>query len=97
MVPTWSEIQKRKPEITALGRKFGVSNIRVFGSVARGTANESSDIDLLIWVDAKRSLLDVIGFEQGVADLLGAKVDAVEEAALNPTVKQIILIEAKSL
>lgn len=41
-------IRERREEILAIARKHGAFNVRVFGSVARGEADEESDIDLLV-------------------------------------------------
>lgn len=97
MTPTTHQLHTMKPLIEEIGRRFGVSHIRVFGSVARGTATDKSDVDLLVHVEPRRSLLDVIGFEQDVAELLGVKVDVVTERALHPLLQESILQEARPL
>ena len=94
MAPTIERLREAKPEIERIGREFGVSNIRVFGSVVRGTAGESSDVDLLVRVDSGRSLLDVIGFEQDMEKLLETAVDVVEEGGVHPLLEETILLEA---
>lgn len=45
---TVEELHDHRDEIAVIGRRYGVSNICVFGSVARGEADEQSDLDLLI-------------------------------------------------
>jgi uncharacterized protein len=97
MTPTIHELQSLKPQIDAIARKYGVSDIRVFGSVSRGAATELSDLDLLVRVEPKRSLLDLIGFEQGVAELLSMRVDVVTERALHPLLRDSILRDAQPL
>jgi predicted nucleotidyltransferase len=97
MTPTHEQLNTMKPKIEEIGRRFGVSQIRVFGSVARGTATEKSDIDLLVHVEPRRSLLDIIGFEQEVAELLGVKVDVVTERALHHLLEDSIRRDARSL
>ena len=77
-----------------MGKSCGISQIRVFGSVARGTATEKSDVDLLVHVEAGRSLLDMIRFEQGLGDLIGVRVEIVTERALHPQLESEILREA---
>ena len=47
----------------------------VFGSVARGEATATSDLDVLVDFDAGRSLFDLAGFEHALEDFLGCKVD----------------------
>jgi predicted nucleotidyltransferase len=68
----------------------GVVRLSLFGSTARDTARPDSDIDLLAAFDDARplSLLDVIGIENQIADLLGQPVDLIEEGTLKPRVQQ---------
>lgn len=73
--PTLEELRARRNEILELAARRGVSNIRVFGSVARGEAGETSDVDLLVDIDPGRSLFDLAGFYADVKDLLGCEVD----------------------
>ncbi|HHE46734.1 MAG TPA: nucleotidyltransferase [Bacteroidetes bacterium] len=77
--------------------QYGGRNIRVFGSAARGEATESSDLDILIELEAGRSLLDLIAMQQDLEDLLGIKVDVVTEAGLSPYIRDDILEEAVPL
>jgi predicted nucleotidyltransferase len=69
-------------------REAGIVRLSLFGSVARGDAG--NDIDLLAAFDqAKRlSLLDVVGLENQLADLLGTPVDLVQEGTLKPRIKE---------
>jgi hypothetical protein len=53
---TLDELRAHRNEIYAIASRYGVSNIRVFGSVARGEADESKDLDLLIDIAAGHSL-----------------------------------------
>jgi uncharacterized protein len=61
-----------------------VSNLRVFGSVARGDARPESDIDLLVDVEPSRSLLELAGLLIELQEILGVRVDIVEASALRP-------------
>ncbi len=90
-------IVQKRDEILAAAARRGARNVRVFGSVARGTAGPSSDVDLLVDVDPGRSLLDVVGLWQDLEDLLGRKVDLVTEAGLHPELRDRILAEARPL
>jgi predicted nucleotidyltransferase len=78
-------------------RSHGMRNVRVFGSVARGDDRRDSDLDLLVDVEPGRTLLDVIGLEQDLEELLGRKVDVLTEGGLSPYLQQRILAEASSL
>ncbi len=80
-----------------IAQLFGAMDVRVFGSVARGTARVGSDLDLLVRFDKKATLLTVIGFQQAVEEALGTKVDVVEEGGLSPFLAQRILSEAVAL
>lgn len=75
----------------------GAHNLRVFGSAARGEDTESSDIDLLVDLDESVSLLDLIGLEDELAELLGVKVEVVPASALRPHVRDAALAEALRL
>jgi len=77
-----AELRALKPQIMEIAAKYGVSNIRVFGSVARGDADADSDVDLMIDTAEKTSLFDIIDFKQGVADLLHTEVDVVQIEAV---------------
>jgi uncharacterized protein len=72
-------------------------NIRVFGSVARGEADENSDLDLLVAWEPGRSLLDHSGLVQDLQELLGVKVHVGTEKALHWYVRDRILSEALPL
>lgn len=66
------------------------SEVALFGSFARGTQTKSSDIDILIDSDSGFNLLDLIGIEQELAELLGRKVDVVTRRSLSPHFKPFI-------
>lgn len=87
-------IHKHRTQILNLAAKHGMRNLRIFGSFARGEAHTDSDIDFLVEVDADRSLLDRIGFLQDVEDLLGRRVDVVNERALHWYIRDRVLNES---
>ena len=86
-----AEIKSHKDDILSISKRYGVSDIRVFGSVARGEQGPTSDLDLIISLGEGRSLLDRIGFMQDVGALLNVRVDAVNENALNELIKASVL------
>jgi len=88
---------ERREEILRLAARHGAHNLRVFGSVARGEANESSDLDLLVAWEPGRSLLDHAGLVQDLQQLLGIKVHVGTEKSLHWYVRDQILREAKVL
>ena len=87
-------IANKKEQILMLATKYGASNVRVFGSVANGTADENSDIDFLVDMEKGRSLFDLGGLLMDLQQLLNRKVDVVTENGLHWYIKERILSEA---
>lgn len=94
---TLSDIQAKRAEILKLADKYGADNVRVFGSVVRGTAGPNSDVDILVHMEQGRSLIDYIALMQDLQALLGIKVDLVEDEALHPLIREKVLSEVVSL
>jgi uncharacterized protein len=93
-----SELLKDKREaILQIAAKHGARNVRVFGSVARGEADDQSDIDFLVDMEPGRSLLDLGGLLMDLQDLLGQNVDVVTERGLKPRIRERVLHEAVAL
>ena len=90
-------LQDKRDAMLALAARYGASNIRVFGSWARGEAGPESDIDLLVTLESSRTLLDQIALWQDLEDLLGCKVDVVTESALHHAIRERVLREAVPL
>lgn len=86
----------QRAAILKIAKKYGVKNIRVFGSVARGEAGPKSDLDLLIDME-KHSLRQLVGFKLDVEDALGKGVDVVEACALHWYIRDKVLGEARPL
>ena len=84
-------------EILRVARVHGASNVSVFGSRARGDAREESDLDLLVDLEDGRSLLDLIGIQQDLEDLLGRSVDVLTRRELSPYLREQVLAEAVPL
>jgi uncharacterized protein len=94
---TREAIRQRREAILEIARRHGAHDIRIFGSVARGDSNESSDLDLLVRFDPDRSLFDQGGLVMDLRDLLGLKVDVVSEGALQGRFGEIVSGEAVPL
>jgi predicted nucleotidyltransferase len=62
---------------------YNPSMVGVFGSYARNEEKPSSDIDILVDLQKKHNLLDLIGLEQELSELLGVKVDLVTLKSVN--------------
>ena len=88
---------ERREEILRLAGRRGAHSLRVFGSVARGEANENSDLDLLVAWEPGRSLLDHAGLVEDLQELLGIKVHVGTEKSLHWYVRDRILREATPL
>ena len=94
---TKDEILKRREEIIAVAKRYGASDIRIFGSVARGDTTENSDLDLIVRFEPGRTLLDHGGLLMDLRDLLRIKVDVIDEGALSGRFEQIARREAVPL
>lgn len=90
-------LQNHRDQIRSIASKYGVSNIRVFGSVAHGEAQDESDIDFLVDLEEGRSYLDLGGLLMDLQALLRRRVDITTENALHWYIKDKILKEARPL
>ncbi len=90
-------IESHRREILELAIRHGVTQVRVFGSMARGDADENSDVDLLVRPLPGTSLLDLGGLVMDAEDLLGRRVDVMSDRALAPSIRERVLLEAEAL
>ena len=90
-------IRQKRGDILRIATKYGAHNVRVFGSVARGTADEQSDIDFLVEMEPGRSLFDLGGLQIELESLLGRPVDVVTERGLKRRLRARIPAEAAPL
>lgn len=88
------KIQNKQPEIIKTAAKYGASNIRIFGSYARGEETPDSDLDLLMDINSDISLLDRIALMQELEDLLGLKIDIAKPENLHELIRDKVLTEA---
>jgi predicted nucleotidyltransferase len=84
-------------QIVTVLRAHGVARAALFGSFARQSAGEGSDIDLLVEFTGAKGLLDVAAIELELSDLLERQVEAITYRALNPRVKDQVLREQVSI
>jgi uncharacterized protein len=91
------ELRQHKPEILRITESYGISNVRVFGSVARGEERPESDIDLLVHVPNTISLLRFAGLQNRLSEALETRVDIVPEGGISPYLREQILREAVQL
>src|SRR5437870_10136230 len=75
---TLQDLRARREQILRIAAARGASNVRVFGSVARGDARPDSDVDFLIDLEPKASLLDLSALILDLQDALDREVDVIE-------------------
>jgi predicted nucleotidyltransferase len=90
-------VHEKREEILAIAARYGARNVRVFGSVARGDADDTSDVDLLVDFDADSTLMDHAAMLLELQELLGRRVDVAPEKCLRPRVRERVLQEAVPL
>lgn len=84
-----SELRHRRNQILAITDKYGAEDVRIFGSVARGDATASSDVDFLVRYRPGTSLMDAAAIWTELQELLGCKVDLVSERTIPPYARHI--------
>jgi predicted nucleotidyltransferase len=94
---TLEQLRARREELIALANRHNAENVRVFGSVARGDANEGSDVDILVHFREGASLFDLIHLIDDTSTLIHTKVDVVSDGGLSPYLARRILSEAVPL
>ena len=90
-------IKDNRAEILALAERHGVCNVRVFGSMARGDADDTSDVDLLVSLPSDKTGLAFGAFLMDVQDLLHHRVEVLTERGLHPALRDRVLREARPL
>jgi predicted nucleotidyltransferase len=94
---TLAEVRARRERVLALAARHGASNLRVFGSVARGEADGASDLDPPVDLEPGRSLVDLGALLMELEALLGVRVDLVTEAGLRPAIRARVMQDAAPL
>lgn len=93
----YDELISKSELIHQIAEKHGATRIRVFGSVARGEADEKSDIDFLVKLEDNRTLFDLGGLQYDLQESLSIPVDVVTEDGLKEEAREQILGEAKEV
>jgi predicted nucleotidyltransferase len=96
-IPALADLRARRDEILAVAEHYGVSNVRVFGSVAREESMPGSDIDLLVDLPPHYSLLKLSGLVRSLRELLGCRVEVSSAAHLRDEMRETILQDARPL
>jgi len=87
-------LAQMRSDILQTALRYGATNIRVFGSFARGEQHKKSDIDLLITLPKHASLLVLVGIKMDLEELLHRKVDVVADDSIKPLLRERILADA---
>ncbi|MDO4223522.1 MAG: nucleotidyltransferase family protein [Acinetobacter sp.] len=83
--------------ILSTAKQFGLTDIKVFGSQARGDATTKSDLDLLVTPNAHTTLFDLCGFKMELEEILGIKVDILTPRSLPKRFAMNVLKDARPL
>jgi hypothetical protein len=94
---TRRELQDRRQAILDIARRHGAHDVRIIGSIARGDADEASDLDLVVRFDPDRTLLDHGELIMDLRDLLGVEVDVISEAGMRDRFRRHAMKEAVAL
>lgn len=95
--PLGRRLRQRRRALLEAVEGAGGTNLRVFGSVARGDDGPDSDVDLLVDLPESTSLFAVLALEGSLERILKVKVDLAPVASLKPTVRAQALADAVSL
>lgn len=90
-------LSEKREQILAIAARYGARNVRVFGSVARGDADENSDVDFIVEFDESSSLMDHAAMMLELEAILGRRVDIAPEKCLRPRVRERVMQEAVPL
>ncbi len=90
-------IETHRQQLLALAHRRGIGNVRIFGSMARGDAGDSSDVDLLVTLPPGSSALALGGLLMDAQELLGRPVDVLTESALHPALRDSVLASCIAL
>jgi predicted nucleotidyltransferase len=94
---TRETLRQKRDAILEIAGRYGAHDIRIFGSVARGDAHETSDVDLIVRFDPERSLLDHGGLVMDLQDLLAVKVDVIDDEGMRERFRAHVMREVVPL
>ncbi|GHT49022.1 nucleotidyltransferase [Bacteroidia bacterium] len=85
-----NHVRAHKSELYDKMYQYGASNLRIFGSVARGDATADSDIDFLVDIDPKEHSLfgSILGIEYDFSNILGMDVDLTTTQTVAPAIRE---------
>lgn len=85
--PIGRRLRRRRAAVLALAAKHGISDLRVFGSVARGEEGVNSDLDLLVHLPRGAGLFALGRFKEELEALLKVPVDVVPDDGVKPRLR----------
>jgi predicted nucleotidyltransferase len=85
-----SRVTTHRDEVLEIAARHGASNLRVFGSIARGDHTEGSDVDLLVDLAPGVTLFTLARLRRGLSALLGVSVDIISAKALLPRDRDVL-------
>lgn len=95
--PMGRRLRRHRRDIIEVAGRHGASNVRIFGSTARGTDGPTSDVDVLVDLQDGVGMVRLIALEQQLSEILGRKVDVVPAQNLKAGVAASALTEAVPL
>jgi len=90
-------VRKHRAELLKLAEQHGAKNVRLFGSVARGDAAPTSDVDVLVTMERGRTLTDLAALKRTFTRTLRRPVDVVASSGMSPHLRKHILKDAQPL
>jgi predicted nucleotidyltransferase len=90
-------LASKRDEILRVAARYGATDVRLFGSAARGEAGDESDVDFLVRMEPGRSVFDLAALMDELKTLLGRPVDVVPDDNIYWLLRRRILKEAQPL
>ena len=90
-------IEEIRERIAPILEKWGVRRASVFGSYARGEADDNSDVDILVELSEDMSLMDLVELKLEIEDAIGKRVDLVEFDAVKPSIRKSVMEDQVAL
>jgi predicted nucleotidyltransferase/DNA-binding XRE family transcriptional regulator len=95
--PQADKLRRNRRRLLDAAEKHGVDHVRAFGSLARGEATAESDVDLLVDLKPRHTLLDLAAFRREAAGILDLPVDVATVDMLKERLRDEVLSEALPL
>lgn len=90
-------VAQLRPKLLRVTQRYGVRNVRIFGSFARGEQRETSDVDLLVDLPEGMTLFDLSGLKIDLEEAVKREVDVVPADSIKPALREYILRDARPL